>query len=478
MNDVNEVLLISLEVCQYRVSDHHVLQLSVVGNHLVCLGTLRGFSSLRMLNLSQNSISTFHGLDSLPALEWLSLAANNVKTMDVKGCQNLLHLDLSDNNISQLGQLSHLSKLKSLLLHGNVLTTLHLTETHLPRSLTILSLAENEIRDLAEVSYLSSLTALVQLSLMKNPCVQPMPGVPPFDPRPYVLSWCLGLRVLDGISVGQKESLKSEWLYSQGKGRTFNPGNHAALTSYLAAVCPLVSALEQRAAEDAKLEKILNPRCQSCNNNDVPALHPEVSYGLKTLAERTITCPEISSMLHDTPQNSNAVFTMRSQHENQTSRFPRLHSGKHCILATTFSNHSEVSTGTGTPVPCSVESIPAGTTSGKGVPDEKSSMKVSNEAIGGVHDHCEECGVGLHMRVMEDVFLGKEREPSSDSGNEDLTAEHGLSKIQHSAAVTIQAWWRGNWARAYETGVREVRSELRLRRMQQHIIELEQEVHR
>uniref|UniRef100_UPI00358F49B3 centrosomal protein of 97 kDa n=1 Tax=Myxine glutinosa TaxID=7769 RepID=UPI00358F49B3 len=643
----------------------HLEKLSVVGNHLVHLGTLRGFSSLRVLNLAQNSISTFHGLDSLSALEWLSLAANNVKTIDVKGCHNLLHLDLSDNNISQLGQLSHLSKLKSLLLHGNAITTLHLTGTHLPRSLTILSLAENEIRDLAEVSYLSSLAALVQLSLMKNPCVQPMPGIPSFDHRPYVLTWCLGLRVLDGISVGQKESLKSEWLYSQGKGRIFHPGHHAALTSYLAAVCPLVSAMEQQVAEDAKLEKILNHRWQHekelvlekmagkmpvcsavqnvtahtacrpstspallaatpasyqvnvggnsavvhsevsvpkasgtstikddqvdvqnhCSNlpaitrdgalptslledpfklplssklatqtfvcspwwvspschatslgssnelmllspenilttggptatfvvkkdetstslpqlppfsfsftmnseqpfdtvvaqrNDVSLLNPEVTFGLKTSAERTTKCPGIPSMFHSIPQNSSVVSTIQSQHETQTSRFPQLHLGKYGILSTTFGNDSEVSTGTGPPVLC-VESTPAGKTSGEGVQDEKPSMMVTYEAKGGVYDRFEECGVGLHKRVTEDVFLGKEREPSSDSGNEDLTAEHGLSRIRHSAAVAIQAWWRGCRARAYEAGVRDVRLELRLRRMQQHIIELERVVHR
>jgi hypothetical protein len=29
-----------------------------------------------------------------------------------------------------------------------------------------------------------------------------------FDYRPYVINWCLSLRLLDGVLVGAKESLK------------------------------------------------------------------------------------------------------------------------------------------------------------------------------------------------------------------------------------------------------------------------------
>ena len=53
-------------------------------------------------------------------------------------------------------------------------------------------------------------------------------------------------------------SLKAEWLYSQGKGRAYRPGQHIQLVQYLATVCPLTSALGLQTAEDAKLEKILS----------------------------------------------------------------------------------------------------------------------------------------------------------------------------------------------------------------------------
>lgn len=53
-------------------------------------------------------------------------------------------------------------------------------------------------------------------------------------------------------------SLKAEWLYSQGKGRSYRPGQHVQLVQYLATVCPLISTYGLQTEEDAKLEKILS----------------------------------------------------------------------------------------------------------------------------------------------------------------------------------------------------------------------------
>lgn len=46
---------------------------------------------------------------------------------------------------------------KTLLLHGNIITSLRMVPAYLPRSLAILSLAENGIRDLNEVKFESVL---------------------------------------------------------------------------------------------------------------------------------------------------------------------------------------------------------------------------------------------------------------------------------------------------------------------------------
>ncbi|XP_066475858.1 centrosomal protein of 97 kDa [Tiliqua scincoides] len=236
-----------------------LLQLSVANNRLVRMMGVAKLTQLRVLNLPHNSIGYVEGLKDLVHLEWLNLAGNNLKIIDqMNSCTSLQHLDLSDNNISQIGDISKLLSLKTLLLHGNIITSLRTAPTCLPQGLAILSLAENEIRDLNEVSFLASLPKLEQLSIMNNPCVMATPSIPGFDYRPYIVSWCLSLKVLDGYVISQKESLKAEWLYSQGKGRSFRPGQHIQLVQYLAGVCPLTTMFGLQTAEDAKLEKILH----------------------------------------------------------------------------------------------------------------------------------------------------------------------------------------------------------------------------
>uniref|UniRef100_UPI00398EB6D0 centrosomal protein of 97 kDa isoform X2 n=1 Tax=Pristiophorus japonicus TaxID=55135 RepID=UPI00398EB6D0 len=206
-----------------------------------------------------NTFTLILDKNQLTKLESVEKCIDLVQTVEpVNRCLSLQHLDLSDNNIPLIGDLSKLLSLKILLLHGNTITTLRSASSHLPPDLNILSLAENEIRDLNEVSYLGFLCELEQLSIMSNPCVMVTPSLPGFDYRPYIVSWCLTLRILDGYVISQKESLKAEWLYSQGKGRSFRPGQHVQLVQYLASVCPLTSTPALQSAEDAKLEKILN----------------------------------------------------------------------------------------------------------------------------------------------------------------------------------------------------------------------------
>ncbi|XP_034646203.1 centrosomal protein of 97 kDa isoform X2 [Trachemys scripta elegans] len=243
--DKNQIIKLEhLEKCR------NLMQLSVANNRLVRMMGVAKLTQLRVLNLPHNSIGYVEGLKDLVHLEWLNLAGNNLKTIDqINSCSSLQHLDLSDNNIPQIGDLSKLLSLKTLLLHGNIITSLRMAPVCLPQSLTILSLAENEIRDLNE---------LEQLSIMNNPCVMATPSIPGFDYRPYIVSWCLNLKVLDGYVISQKESLKAEWLYSQGKGRSYRPGQHVQLVQYLATVCPLTSTFGLQTEEDAKLEKILS----------------------------------------------------------------------------------------------------------------------------------------------------------------------------------------------------------------------------
>lgn len=53
------------------------------------------------------------------------------------------------------------------------------------------------------------------------------------------------------------DSLRAEWLYSQGRGRHFRIGDQKELVQYLASVCPLTGeTLETE--EDRKLRLILS----------------------------------------------------------------------------------------------------------------------------------------------------------------------------------------------------------------------------
>jgi centrosomal protein CEP97 len=67
----------------------------------------------------------------------------------------------------------------------------------------------------------------------------------------------MSVKIIDGYVVNPIESLKAEWLYSQGRGRQFRVGEQAALASYLATVCPFSGeALENE--NERKLRLILS----------------------------------------------------------------------------------------------------------------------------------------------------------------------------------------------------------------------------
>ncbi|XP_013399437.1 uncharacterized protein LOC106165681 [Lingula anatina] len=238
-------------------------QLSASNNRIVHMTGVAKLHNLTVLNLPNNSIITIEGLRMLTKLTWLNLSGNSIKHIDHLSTNvNLCHLDLSDNSISALSDISFLKSLQTLLLHGNILTNLKTVPTYLPKSIAILSLAENEISDLTEVSYLSCLTKLEQLSIMNNPCVIMSASALGFDYRPFVINWCMHLRILDGYMVSDKECLKAEWLYCQGKGRHFRPGQHFLLVEYLSKVCPLTGMTQLERKEDMKLAQVLSKQKQ------------------------------------------------------------------------------------------------------------------------------------------------------------------------------------------------------------------------
>ncbi|CAF3094377.1 unnamed protein product [Rotaria sp. Silwood2] len=280
-NDINfnVVLLDHNDISKVEHLDvlTHLIQLSISDNRLIDIRLIGRLKTLQKLNLSNNSLDSidcnkknkrkqklfsyieyflFLGLKTLQNLVILNISGNNIQNIGaLNSCHSLQSLDASDNSIRHIEDLSHLTSLKYLNLHKNLIDTL--TSKYWSKSIHTLIISDNEIKDLTEICYLSSLIDLNTLYIHNNPClfvIDDRHGChQPFDYRPYILNWCLTIQNLDGIHITRKESLKSEWLLSQGKGRSFRPGEHNELVQYLIKVC----GMDADERNDLRLSRIM-----------------------------------------------------------------------------------------------------------------------------------------------------------------------------------------------------------------------------
>ncbi|XP_076015337.1 centrosomal protein of 97 kDa [Genypterus blacodes] len=521
-------------------------QLSVAANRLVRMMGVSRLTQLQVLNLPNNSIGYIEGLRDLVHLRWLNLSGNNIKAIEqLHNCTSIEHLDLSDNNISSIGDLTKLVALKTLLLHGNGISTLRTVPAHVPAQLSILSLAENEIRDLNEVSYLAPLHELEQLSIMSNPCVMETPSLPGFDYRPYITSWCLSLKVLDGYVVSQKEGLKAEWLYSQGKGRLYRPGQHVQLVQYLAMVCPLTSSLALEKAEDAKLEKILSkqrmhqrqlleesqvssPSPPRPTQLDVERHSPSSAVppgGAREMKKITSPAPAAAPSIRETEPvvQFNTWVNPDSSHPSVPfSHSPRITdehmyleavqtdedklngsmlSSESTFLSFTYDlepqpSHSDSEDETETFEPDSLApKRPAQPKKHSADETHHSPVVMERQRVTVEQD---DCSVSNHNRCTATTSgsVGvrvstpqNDPETSTDCTKVEMKEDgkHGgvvpgatksSLKDANTAAIKIQSWWRGQYTRCCHPRAREVRSEIRLRRMHEHIVFLSGELGR
>uniref|UniRef100_A0A8C1XWH8 Centrosomal protein of 97 kDa n=1 Tax=Cyprinus carpio TaxID=7962 RepID=A0A8C1XWH8_CYPCA len=450
-------------------------QLSAACNRLVRMMGVSKLIHLRTLNLSNNSIGYIEGLKDLVHLEWLNLAGNNIK---------------------------------SLLLHGNIITTLRTVPAHLPANLTVLSLAENEIRDLTEVSYLAPLHNLEQLSIMSNPCVMATPSLPGCDYRPYVVSWCLSLKVLDGFVVSQKEGLKGEWLYSQGKGRMFRPGQHVQLVQYLASTCPLTATTALESAEDAKLERILNKQRQHqkqlqqthhCFSSPSRPTHLDVQQRRihKNKDGDVITQADVDPGIQVNtwmgsasspvvaparpPPAAEDMMTLEDVHTDEEKLHGSLLSSESAFLPFNTAVHPASAPDSGEE---EFDDSLAPPTSTQYHPSKEESVDKAVLTLTYV-DHtdrtaCSDINGQQHALNGDTVLQNSTVEDSKWNGMQKAAVlQREVKQCEpHDAAVRIQSWWRGHWTRYCHPQAREVRAEIRLRRMQDHIVHLTVELER
>lgn len=85
--------------------------------------SVSSLSQLRLLDLSENSISDFSSLRSLENLEWLSLENNRLESIpvEVTALGKLAHINLSHNKLTTLSVLSNLKNLEQIFANNNVL---------------------------------------------------------------------------------------------------------------------------------------------------------------------------------------------------------------------------------------------------------------------------------------------------------------------------------------------------------------------
>ncbi|PKU41849.1 hypothetical protein llap_7848 [Limosa lapponica baueri] len=440
-----------------------MLTLSVANNRLVRMMGVAKLTKLRVLNLPHNSIGYVEGLKDLVHLEWLNLAGNNLKAIEqINSCLSLQHLDLSDNNIAQLGDLSKLTSLK--------------------------------------VSFLASLHQLEQLSIMNNPCVMATPSIPGFDYRPYIVSWCLNLKVLDGYVISQKERLHQRQLMHQNQNEgppasstpnktlpiTYEQSSPAQPPQIVLESEPILQKnswvgpsanddhsyavkntflLERSLRKELYLEDIqtdedkLNSSLLSSESTFMP-----VASGLSPVSPTSdLKLQGINLGLED---DDTVIECVRDVNSGETAN----KQGASCVT-TEHSNktvgnvETQENTKEGMLLPPSnpVKAILTANSSNSSAPSEGQVL----------HNH-PSSSVGTKSGVTTpcpDRIAGE----SSDS----LTVvDQGAAELQrmNKAATKLQACWRGFYTRNHHPRAKEVRYEIRLNRMQEHIICLTDEI--
>ncbi|RXG54726.1 Centrosomal protein of 97 kDa [Armadillidium vulgare] len=233
--------------------------LSLVNNQIGTLTWCTNLKNLEILNLSKNKIFCFYGIISLSKLKELTLSENLIERVPIfppsfTDENRLEKLDLSWNKLKGFLNFSQFKRLKELLLHKNMITWPHpwknVFTCVLPSFLTKLTLAYNAFSDLLDLKGLKFYKYLRELTIVGNPCVgsllvldangKQLGNIRETNFRPYILTCCPNLNLLDDKPVEDKDREKSLWLLRQDMFLPKPlPPTHGDLVLYLAENCPL-----------------------------------------------------------------------------------------------------------------------------------------------------------------------------------------------------------------------------------------------
>ncbi|NXW84028.1 CEP97 protein, partial [Alopecoenas beccarii] len=351
-------------------------------------------------------------------------------------------------------------------------------------------------------------------------------------------------------------SLKAEWLYSQGKGRSYRPGQHVQLVQYLATVCPLISTCGLQTEEDAKLEKILSKQrlhqrqLMHQNQNEGPPTSSTPDKTLPVTYEHSSPAQPPQIVLESEPiiQKNSWVGPCANDDHSYTIKNTfllerRFHKELYLEDIQTDEDklNSSLLSSESTFMPVASELSPVSPTSDlklhgislglEGYDDTV--IKCVGDVSSGETDDKQEASCVTRENSSRAVGSVETQEnikesrllPSSDPATASLTAntsscsassedqvlsshpstsasaesgittlcpdqmtvessgspavvDQGAAELQRmtKAATKLQACWRGFYTRNYHPRAKEVRYEIRLNRMQEHIIYLTDEI--
>ncbi|XP_050434473.1 centrosomal protein of 97 kDa [Adelges cooleyi] len=408
-------------------------------NQMMRMYTVSKLTKIVKLDLSNNHLMSIEGLRDLVNLTWLNLSNNKIKIIEHLSTNvNLVHMDLSFNSITYITNLSHLLKLERLHLHSNQICHLTNCQHFLPINLNTLTLANNNLNDLNEISQLCRLNSLKEISLAGNNCLEGYS----FNYRPYIVNWCPSVKIIDGYAVDDIENLKAEWLYSQGQGRKFHTGQHAALVRYLAETCPITNrALETE--HERKLRLVLSKAQQyreQLHRTSVSSTNESEQESLMTRSLDASTLKSTSQRLSTGPESCQATPCSMTR-------------SVHLPLSGSYSQ-SQPLPAASTMLPI-LDSLPSPLT--PGAPRQKPSIGLQTPA-----------GEESRAPTMEKLQMIKNK-ASIMNFNEN---HNDLNK----AATIIQKIWRGYQTRNLNKTVANVYQNIQMLRFNEHIQQMSKDL--
>jgi len=139
--------------------------------------------------------------------------------------------------------------------------------------LQVIHVCKNNFQDLTEIRYLTTFEQLENLDLRENCLVDKVKHA-----RCYILNWCLTVTKLNDFLASDDECNKAEWLFTDGNGRKFVPGEHGKLVRYLDGLWSENSAQKPNIeAELPKINKKTETRTETWVNEARDAEYSEIT---------------------------------------------------------------------------------------------------------------------------------------------------------------------------------------------------------